>query len=291
MPAHARPIGYLFQDVRLFPHLSVYGNLAYADRRGRVREGRYTIEEVIDALDLQSLTTRSVRDLSGGESQRVALARTLLTRPDLLLLDEPLAALDRRRKGEILPYLESLPGRFNVPMIVVSHDIDEVARLADRIMVLAGGRVRSMGAAADIIGSLDDDVLADRADISSLLEARVERHDQRLHLTYVSVAGESLALPLSEQFEIGHQVRLRVRVRDVALATERPEKISIRNILKGEVAEIHAPGQSATAIVSVRLSSAHLRANLTRAAIEDLGLAPGAPVFVLIKSVSFDEWA
>lgn len=289
--AYRRPVGYMFQDARLFPHLSVAGNLRFADRRGRGAGAGYTYDDVVAATEIGGLLGRGVDGLSGGERQRVALARTLLIRPRLLLLDEPLAAIDRGRKADLLPYLEQLPERFGIPALYVSHDIDEVAQLADRILVLDHGRVIHHDAAAAVFDRLDLQPLAGRFEAGSVLEGHLVRQDARLHLGYVDVGGVELSVPLDQPAEPGHRVRLRIRARDVALATEPPHGISIRNVLPAVLGALDdQPGTAyveASAVLS-RGSGApvRIRARVTRAAVEALGLQVGMPVYVLVKSVS-----
>jgi molybdate transport system ATP-binding protein len=289
LPAHQRPVGLMFQETRLFTHLDVAGNLAFAERRSRERRGDLDQTAVIAALDLHDLLARRIDTLSGGERQRVALARTLLTRPRLLLLDEPLAALDAGRKAEILPYLEAVPRRFDLPTLYVSHAIDEVVRLADRVMVMADGQVQAFGPAAEIVERLDLQSLTGRYDAGVLVEARVIDHDQRLQLTQVDIHGDTLTMPIIQRLAPGDSVRLRISARDVAVATQRPEGISIRNVLAGTVDDIVVEADTAFAEVLVALKSARIRARLTRAAVEDLDLNVGMPVYALIKSISFDR--
>jgi molybdate transport system ATP-binding protein len=289
IPPHRRPVGFMFQEGRLFEHLSVAGNLAYADKRNRGLPAAFGLDEIVAALDLEPLLERRISSLSGGERQRVALGRTLLTRPKLLLLDEPLSALDRERKSEILPYIEQLPGRFGIPAIYVSHSIEEVGRLADRVMVLADGRVLVHGAAAAVIERLDLQPITGRFEAGALIEACVTDHDRRLALTAVDIDGARLVMPMIERLEPGAKIRLRIRARDVAIATRRPEGISIRNVLPATVAEIAPESETAMAEVFLLLNRARIRARLTRASVEDLKLKEGMQVFALIKTVSFDR--
>ena len=288
VPPHLRPVGYMFQDLRLFTHLDVLGNLRFAVTRRSERRGSFTQEEVVDSLDLQSLLGRRIEALSGGERQRVALGRTLLTRPRLLLLDEPLSALDMDRKEEILPYLEKLPKRFEIPTLYVTHSIDEVARLADRILVLADGRVRALGPTAEIAERLDIQSLTGRFEAGVVVEARVIDHDPRYHLTTLDLDGQTIGMPTVSGLDPGATVRLRIRARDVALATTRPEDVSIRNVLSGVVSEIVEESDSAYAEIFIDLGGTRLRSRITRAAVDDLKLVVGQQVFALIKSVSFD---
>lgn len=288
MAPHRRGVGYVFQDARLFPHLDVEGNLRYAVRRSNGIDDRIGIDDVIAALDLQPLLSRRVGALSGGERQRVAIGRTLLTRPRLLLMDEPLAALDVRRKAEILPCIERLPDRFGVPVIYVTHAIDEVVRLARDMVVLEAGRKTVAGPVEDVMERLDIRSAIGRFEAGAVLTARVAAHDRRFHLTRLDHHGQALEMPMID-LPVGGDIRLRVRARDVALATARPANISVRNILSGTVSEIVEEPDTAFAEAQVDIGGAKLRARITRAAMAELGLAPGTPVFALVKSISFDR--
>jgi molybdate transport system ATP-binding protein len=286
VPAHRRPVGYMFQDAQLFPHLSSLGNLRYAAKRARRERQVVTFDEVVEALDLEPLLPRRTSSLSGGERQRVALGRTLLAQPRLLLLDEPMSALDASRKMEILPYLEALHPRFGIPTLYVSHSVDEVALLADRILVLAGGRVTAMGRTAEILERLDVGPLADRRGAASVVAARVTRHDPEYHLTWLDLAGQPLVVPKREHFEEGEEACVVIRARDVSLATRRPEGVSIQNVLAGCVCEVKEREGSAFAEVSVDLGAHRILARITRLSLHELELAVGSPVFALLKSVS-----
>lgn len=290
---HRRPVGYMFQDGRLFGHLSVQGNLRFAARRANRHDGstyspEQALQQVIDAFDLAPMLTRRPATLSGGERQRVALARTLLTRPRLLLLDEPLAALDSDRKSEIMPYLEALPTRFRIPTLYVSHSADEVAHLADQMLVLTNGRVHASGPTMEIMQRLDIQAVMGRFEAGALIEAVVRDHDQQYHLTNLDLGTQRLTMPMVDRLATGERVRLRIRARDVALATTRPEAISIRNILSGHIAEIVEYPDSPFAEALVEVGGQHLRARVTRAAADEMQLAPGGAVFALIKSIAFD---
>jgi molybdate transport system ATP-binding protein len=287
-PPHRRPVGFMFQDDRLFPHRDVAGNLAFAARRNRAVSG-ISLDAVVEALDLAPLLARRVQALSGGERRRVALGRTLLRAPRLLLLDEPLTGLDRNRKADVLEYLQSITRRFDLPALFVSHDIDEVATLADDMLVLADGRVQMHGSAAAVMERLDLQPLTGRFEAGVLVEGRVTDHDRRLHLTHVDLGGDVLTLPLVERVAVGASVRLRIRARDVAIATAPPVGLSIRNVLPGTLHQVLDGDEPAFAEVWVQLAGARVRARLTRAAVEALGLEPGQRVFVLVKSVSFER--
>jgi molybdate transport system ATP-binding protein len=289
VPAHRRPVGYMFQEARLFPHLSGLGNLRYAARRARRERQAVTFDEVVEALDLEPLLARRMSGLSGGERQRLALGRTLLAQPRLLLLDEPMSALDASRKMEILPYLEALHPRFGIPTLYVSHSVDEVALLADRILVLAKGRVTAQGRTSEILEHLDLGPLADRRGVASVVAARVVRHDPEYHLTWLDLAGQTVVVPKREHFDEGEEACLVVRARDVSLATRRPEGVSIQNVLAGHVCEVRELEGSAFAEVLVELGTHRLRARITRLSLHDLELAVGSPVFALLKSVSLSR--
>ncbi len=289
VPPHRRGIGFVFQDARLFPHLRVEGNLRYADRRSRDHAGRgIGFDAVVAALGLAGLLARRPGELSAGEKQRVAIGRTLLARPRLLLMDEPLAALDSPRKAEILPHIAKLPTAFGVPILYVTHSLDEVTQLADRMFVLAGGRAITEGAVGEVLEHLDLESADFGDETSSILDARVVGRDDRYRLTRLDLAGQSLVMPESD-FAPGELVRLRLRARDVALAMVRPEQVSIRNVLAGRVIELRAETDSAYADVLVDVGGSHLRARVTREAVDALGLAIGEPVFALIKSLAVDR--
>lgn len=285
---HRRGVGFVFQDARLLPFLSVAGNLRYAQRRAPAAHGAASFDEVVAAFDIESLLGRACGSLSGGERQRVAIARALLTRPRLLLMDEPLSANDVLRKADLLPYVRQLPARFGVPVIYVSHSIDEVAYLANSVLVLGGGRKVAAGAVTDVLESLDLGFDGGRFEAGVLLSGTVERHDPAFQLSHVAVDGTPIVLPRLD-LAPGERVRLRVRARDVALAVRRPEGISIRNVLEGQVVALREDRATAYAEALVRVGGTRIRARVTRAAVAELGLREGGAVFVLIKSVTIDD--
>jgi len=288
VPAHRRPVGYVFQDARLFTHLTVAGNLEYAARRGD-GPARIELDEVVEVLDVGRLMDRQPASLSGGERQRVAIARTLLCRPALVLLDEPLAALDAARKREILPYLEALPGRFGIPAIFVSHAAGEMARLADRILLLENGRITASGSAQRILSREDLDLSALPFEPVTLLEVVVQNHLPELGLTRLALDGQQLTVPAIDGVRPGARVRLSIRADDVVLATSEPANLSVRNVLRGVVREQCDIPDSAFATMSVDVGGIRLKARLTRHAVAELGLVPGMPVFALLKTATFDR--
>lgn len=289
VPPHRRGIGFVFQDARLFPHLDVAGNLRYAERRSRSRGHPVTLDTVVGALDLAPLLRRGTETLSGGERQRVALGRTLLTRPALLLLDEPLSALDIGRKADILPYLRDVPARFDIPALYVSHAIEEVAQLADRVIILADGSVRAMGETVDILERVDLQPVTGRFEAGALLTARVTGQDDAYRLTRLDLEGQPLTMPMLSALETGDVVRLRVRARDVTLATKIPEAISTRNILHGTIDSLSPEPETAFTEAVIAIGPQRLRARITREAADSLGLAAGSRIYALVKSASFDR--
>lgn len=289
VPPHERPVGYVFQDARLFAHRSVVGNLAYAMNRADDDGPEIELHDVVTTFDLQTLLTRRVDSLSGGERQRVAIARTLLSRPRLLLLDEPLAGLDVGRKQEILPYLEALHSRFGVPTIYVSHSMDEVARLADRVVVLDAGSVRSVGGVFDVINRLSEEWPDSGYEPVSVFEAEIIGQDPEMNLTRLALGGQAIVVPMMEGRSTQETVVIYVRAADVALATSEPGALSFRNVLPGTVSNIHGDPDGAFAIVSVDIGGGILKAHLTRHAVDELGLEAGKRVYALLKTASFDR--
>ncbi len=289
VPPHMRGIGVVFQDARLFPNLDVAGNLAYAERRSRARasDSQLDTAAVVEALDLGPLLQRHTATLSGGERQRVALGRTLLTRPRLVLMDEPLASIDGRRKRDILPYIERLPQSFAIPVVYVTHSVDEVAALADRILLISEGRRISSGPIAEMMSRLDLFPLTGRFEAGAVVDCRVARHDPRDQLTDLDFDGGNLAVPLLD-LPVGSEFRLRIRARDVILSREVPGDLSANNVVAGVVMAMR---EDAGAFVDVQLDcgGTTLLARVTHRAVRRLALAPGRPVYAIIKSSTIDR--
>ncbi len=289
LPSHRRAVGYVFQEPSLFAHLSVRGNLLYGARRQRRENGaQLGFDEVVALLGLQALLERAPAGLSGGERQRVAIGRALLSGPRLLLMDEPLAALDRAAKDHILPYLETLHARLALPILYVSHDISEVSRLADRMVVLAQGKVTAEGSITDVLSRLDLRPGTGRFEAGALVTAVVAEHDPTLMLTRLAFEGQDLFVPMSD-WPIGQPQRLRIRARDVALALEPPRGLSIRNCLHGRVRQIDLEADTAFAETLLTIGETAIRARITRAAVHDLKLHENQEIYVLIKSIAFDR--
>ncbi len=283
---HRRRLGYVFQEGRLFPHLSVAGNLRFAQSRARIGAGSSAIrfDDVVDSLALGPLLARRPATLSGGEVQRAAIGRALLASPRLLLMDEPLSFLDMGRKREIVSYIERLPTTFGVPVLYVTHNVDEVARLAREVVLLAGGRVRAHGTVAEILERVDLWSLTGERDAGTLLLARsVGMHGG---MAALALGAQNLYVPAVAP-PAGVALRVRVHARDVAIALERPRQISIRNVLDARVVSIDL-GATPYAEVLLEVDGQHLRSSITRDALAELALQPGQPVFALLKSVALD---
>jgi len=289
VPAHRRRIGYVFQEGRLFPHYSVRGNLLYGSRRAPrgTRAGR--LGEITELLGIGALLDRRPASLSGGEKQRVAIGRALLADPRLLLMDEPLASLDEARKADILPYVERLRDEMHLPIVYVSHAIEEVARIADTIVLLADGKVVATGATNDILSRSDLRRLTGQFEASVILTTRIVSSDPAAGTTFLAHPAGRLTVPHLSGVP-GSLVRLRVRARDVAIAVGEAGRLSIRNRLAARIAEI-TPGPPPAIDVRLDIAGDPLIATITGDALAALGLTVGQDVTALIKSTSFDRIA
>ena len=287
MPVHQRPLAYVFQEASLFTHLSVRDNLAYGYKRIPATQRRVAFDDAVAWLGLDDLLDRKPDRLSGGQRQRVAIARALLTSPRLLLMDEPLAALDLKSKAEILPYLERLRDDLDIPIIYVTHSPDEVARLADHLVVLEDGMVLASGPLTETLARLDLPIHGED-DTGVALQAHVAERDQACHLARAEFTGGSLWVR-DDGIPVGRRLRLRVLARDVSLATIKPEQTSILNLLPATVAGLVADGHPSQRLAQVKVGETPLLARLTARSADALGLAPGKPVWVQIKSVAVLE--
>ena len=284
LPPEARRCGVVFQDARLFPHLSVLSNRRYGARRAPRNATGPAEEEIVALLGIAPLLPRRPRDLSGGERQRVALGRALLSRPRMLLMDEPLAALDAARRAEVLPFLARLRDAAAVPILYVTHALDEVDALADTLVLMEGGRVVAAGPVEDLAARTDLP-LAARRDAGVLLPCAVEGHDADAGLTRIAFAGGVLRVPLRAEAP-GTALRLRLRARDVSVATEAPRGLSIQNVLPATLAGI-APASPHEAFLRLAIGPTTLLARVTRDALARLGLREGMAVWALVKGVAF----
>ncbi len=287
VPVHQRPLAYVFQEASLFPHLSVQRNLEYGYRRLSPSARRIRFDQAVAWLGLEQLLQRMPDKLSGGERQRVAIARALLTSPQLLLMDEPLSALDQRSKREILPYLEQLNSCLSIPVLYVTHAADEVARLADHLVVLEKGRALASGPLTETLARLDLPIRQDE-DAAVVILAHIAERDSRWHLARAEFAGASLWVK-DQGLALGQQVRLRVLARDISLAKARHEDQSTLNLLPARVTEIASGDHPAVVLVRVLVGTTPLLARLTARSVDALGLAPGEPIWVQVKSVAVLE--
>ncbi|MCB1865541.1 MAG: molybdenum ABC transporter ATP-binding protein [Chromatiales bacterium] len=283
LAAHRRPIGYVFQEASLFAHLRVRDNLEYGLRRIAAADRRVSLGDAATLLGIDRLLDRAPTDLSGGERQRVGIARALLTSPRLLLMDEPLASLDQRSKAEILPYLERLHAELAMPVIYVSHAPDEVARLADHLVLMETGRVRASGALRELRTRLD--LARDLgAEADTVIEAQVTAHDERFHLTLLDFAGGRFSIARNE-LPVGQRARLRVLARDVSLTLEHQTGTSILNIFPATVSELADDGP-AQLLVRLDLCGSPLLARITRKSAHALSLREGARVYAQVKTAA-----
>lgn len=298
IPPHRRRVGLVFQDSALFPHFDVRGNLRYGERFGRASLGAgsnsaaspglaLALDDVVNLLGLQGLLDRRPATLSGGERQRVAIGRALLSSPQLLLFDEPLASLDAERKLEILPYILRLREQAGMPIVYVSHAADEVARLADTVAVIDAGRVQALGPPGDVLAPAWARGSGGFAAVS-VIEARVRDYDQAYGLTMFDHPAGVIALP----GRIGHPGephRFVIRATDVGLAVQRPRDVSFRTVLSGMIEAIeHDPGPIAR--IDIRLpGDERIVALITRKAVDELAIDIGDRIFAMVKATALDE--
>ncbi|HEY1506819.1 MAG TPA: molybdenum ABC transporter ATP-binding protein [Stellaceae bacterium] len=292
LPPEKRRLGYVFQEARLFPHYSVRGNLLYgAKSDGAPDRVGPSFDAVVDLLGIKELLARRPADLSGGEKQRVAIGRALLASPRLMLMDEPLASLDEPRKNEIMPFIERLRDELKLPIFYVSHEMEEIIRLADLLVLLDAGKVAASGSVEELTSRLDLWPLTGRHEAGAVIRTVLRGHDTTFGLSELAFPGgrlrvTQLALPL------GTPIRVRIRARDVVLASERPAHLSIRNAFAGKVIEL-APPRGPQIDLKLDIGSAAepvmLWARITQRACQEMQLAPGKPIFALVKTVALDH--
>jgi molybdate transport system ATP-binding protein len=281
LPAHRRRVGMVFQDGALFPHLTVRGNLDYARRRAAGRA--VSFDEIVSRIGVEPLLERHTERLSGGERQRVAIARALLAAPRLLLLDEPLAALDVRARGEILELLRRLLARTPIPALYVTHTRSEALHLADELVLLEGGRVRAAGPVREVAISAEAARLGAEGEIGAVVEATVREVDEARELSALAFAGGRLVVP--GRLAPGERRRVEVLARDVSLALEEPRRTSILNVLPARVVEVREAG-SAQPVVVVAVGETHLLARISRHSLEQLAIREGLELYAQVKAAA-----
>lgn len=290
LPPHRRRVGYVFQDARLFPHLDVERNLRYGMRFSGGAPALAAFSEIVDLLGLDMLLARRPAKLSGGEKQRVAIGRALLSSPRLLLMDEPLASLDEARKEEILPFVARLRERFSIPVLYVSHSLGEVARLANTVVVLRDGKVALCGPAEKVLADPQITRAAGVREAGAILSATVVRHHDD-GLTELAISGGSLLLP-RVQAETGSTIKVRVHANDVLIARQRPAGLSALNVLPARVTALRR-GEGPGMLVQLAVGDDHLLARVTQRSADALGLEPDTQCHVVLKTVAVarsDVW-
>jgi molybdate transport system ATP-binding protein len=287
LPAERRRVGMVFQDSRLFPHMSIATNLRFGLRRSG--PGAIRFDDIVDLLGIGGLLDRRPHTLSGGERQRVAIGRALLAQPRLLLMDEPLASLDSARKADIMPFLTRLKTALNLPVLYVTHALDEVVRLADSVVLIEAGGVVGFGSLTQVAARADLP-LAKRDDAAAVLTCRVAAHDAERELTRLEGGGAAFLVPLVD-LPLASACRIRIPAREVILAGQPPEAISLHNVIPGVVRRIVPDTQRRSVIVEIGLPEGGLLARVTPDAVVRLGLSDGVAVLALIKSTSIEVLA
>ena len=284
VPVERRRIGYVFQDARLFPHFTVLGNLRYGSKRSLLPHQPIAFDEVVTLLGLSALLDRRPHQLSGGERQRVGLGRALLSQPQLLLLDEPLASLDIARREEVLPYLQALRDRLSMPMVYVSHQFEEVLQLATHVVLMETGRVVAQGTLSEVSLRPELRAIVGPDSVGSVLDGVVTKTDPARAMADLQWGNSSLQVSLRD-VAVGSRVRVQLLARDIILATEKPHGLSVRNTLQGVVSQM-SPDEDDAVLVEVDIGGATVLARITGEAAVALSLRSGSAVWVLVKAVS-----
>jgi len=284
VPTHKRSLGYVFQEASLFEHLTAMGNLRYAIKRNNQAANQELLEQVVSVMGIEGILKQFPQQLSGGERQRVAIARALLSQPKLLLMDEPLASLDTARKLEILPYLERLRSSFNIPILYVSHAVDEIVRLADHAVIMRQGEVIAQGAITELF-SRADLPLGVSNEVGAILECKVVERDKQWHLMRVTFDGGELWLPIVENTQNNTQ-RVRVLASDVSLTLTPHTDSSILNVLSGQIVEIINDQDPAMSLLRLKVGESYLLARLTQKSSQNLDLTLGKSIWIQIKSAA-----
>lgn len=285
LPPHKRPIAYVFQEPSLFEHLSIQRNLEYGLKRVPQTERKVSLDKAISLLGIHHLLQRKPQQLSGGEQQRVAIARALAVSPAMLLMDEPLAALDMKRKQEIFPYLESLQQELDIPVLYVTHSRNEIARLANHLVLLDAGRIQATGKLGDLLSRLDLQ-LAYQSDTEMVIEGTISGHDDEYQLSYLDFSGGRFTIARNNLAK-GSKARLQVLARDVSITLERQEQTSILNIFPAVVEELGKDGESKSqTTIKLMLGDTPLLSRITQKSAVELALKPDKKVFAQVKSVA-----
>ncbi len=282
---HRRSIGYVFQEPSLFEHLTVMGNLSYAIKRASNKLNNTFYSQVIDVMGINDLLGQGTNQLSGGEKQRVAIARALLLQPKLLLMDEPLASLDVKRKLEILPYLEKLRASFGIPVFYVTHSVDEIMRLADRVIILEAGKLVNQGNVSELFSNINFPVQS-RDDIGIVLDCNILEVDEQWQLMKVAFNGGQLWLPKRRDELSNSQCRLRILASDISVTLEAQRDTSILNQLPAEVIETVPEETWATTLLKVKTGDTILLARITNKSLSQLALSSGKKVWIQVKSAA-----
>ena len=288
-----RKIGYVFQESRLFPHYTVKGNLLYGEKKNSSNKDKNYLSKIVEILGIEHILEHKPRTLSGGERQRVALGRALLSNPEILLMDEPLASLDETRKFEIIPLIETIRDEFNTPIVYVSHAINEIIRLADFLVLIDNGRIKGTGTIEEISGRRDLHTLLNYHEMGTVIKAKVKHHDPEYSISTLSFPGGKLRVPKTGA-AVGETVSVRIRARDISLSLIKPKKVSQLNILEGIINKIdqkknlvnHKLNHETDVCIDIGLP---LWARITRFSIKKLNLQEGQKVYALIKSTSIDR--
>lgn len=284
LPTWERPLGYVFQEASLFPHLTAKQNIEFAVKRSKSTDARSRMEEAIDLLGIRGLLGRKPAQLSGGERQRVAIARAVATEPKIMLFDEPLAALDFKRKSEIMPWLEKLKTNLKIPMLYVTHSAEEVLHLADNLIVMEDGRIKTSGALTDVLANIDLPIKIGE-DTGVLLKGKIVSKDKEWSLMTVDCG--NIALHIGDNGQpIGSPASLRILAREVVFAKEQPSGLSVQNAFEGVVEEISVQKDSSGALIRANCSGQIIVGKLTRKALSELDIKEGSQIWLLIKSVA-----
>ena len=291
VPTRKRRLGYVSQTPKLFSYLNVHQNLQFANQLANKRtrsSSKETLSDLIERFELQPLLSRNPTTLSGGETSRVALARALVSEPDLLLLDEPLSTIDWDRKRDLIPYLEGVLADRPLPVLYVTHDFTEVARLCTNAIVLRDGKVLANGSIAEVLHSISESDLSEQTTNSSIINTTYEKFDDSLQLAYFTINDQSIVVPMSTPPHFDGSVPIRIQDRDVAIATTKPINTSMRNLLKCKILEINKTSDSPFGLVLLECGTESFRARITRASILELDLQENLEVFALIKSAMLE---